>query len=125
MTRTKGDGLCPICRDSKRHVWPSGRMSSYCIGCGRKKAKERYHDDPSILAKACDYLKKKYARDPVYRERVKRASREYMRKDGHYDSDRFRLSAIRCHVRRLSGKSLQDLKRLMSEEAGRRKQRGP
>lgn len=37
----KGDQICPICCARKRHMFPTGRLASYCAYCLNEKSKER------------------------------------------------------------------------------------
>lgn len=119
MSRKTGV-ICPRCRTRPRHVSETGSMMGYCLECNRKISRDNYRDNPSVRRKVNDRNRKRYHKDPEYRAKVNRACRDNYKTSGYARTDRFRLSAIKSHMLRLTGEGMESMVNLVDDELRQR-----
>lgn len=115
--------LCPACKKAPKHVTKSGLVTAYCKSCRNIISRDRYRKDPLLREYSRDRARIKYKNDVKFRDKKKRKSREYVKANDYLKTDRFRISAVKTHMTRMTDAGLETLVGMVFDEALARAER--
>src|SRR6266566_2524391 len=84
------DKICFRCKEKARHIFPSGRVSSYCLDCIREMDREN-SKKPENIARKRKYdkeHKKEYYQRPDVKARKSKYDREYSKRPEQREYER-------------------------------------
>lgn len=108
--------LCPRCGKAPRHVTATGTVTTYCRQCRNRIASDRYRNNPQLKESIRVAARARYKDDAGFRANKRKTCLEYAKANRYYQSERFRLSAIKTNMVRLDDSGLDKLALMLDGE---------